>query len=60
MIKADKISPVPSKNAKGIGDAAGVISVVTKNEIERFNGISLKDILGPAEKRYHMYFRRNC
>lgn len=36
---------VASKKAEKIGDAAGVISVLTKEELERFGGITLRDIL---------------
>lgn len=36
---------VASKEAEKISDAAGVISVVRKEDIERFGGITLRDIL---------------
>lgn len=36
---------VASKRAERISDAAGVISVITKEELENFGGITLRDIL---------------
>ncbi len=36
---------VASKKAEKLSDAAGVVSVVTMDEIERFGGITLRDIL---------------
>jgi outer membrane receptor for ferrienterochelin and colicin len=36
---------VASKKAEKIADAPGVISVLTREDIERFGGISLKDLL---------------
>ncbi|UII22298.1 TonB-dependent receptor plug domain-containing protein [Fulvivirga ligni] len=36
---------VASKQAEKITDAAGVISVITKDEIRRFGGITLRDVL---------------
>ncbi len=36
---------VASKKAEKLSDAAGVISVITMDEIERFGGITLRDIL---------------
>jgi outer membrane receptor for ferrienterochelin and colicins len=36
---------VASKKAEKISDAPGVISVLTREDIERFGGISLKDLL---------------
>src|SRR5688572_16174033 len=36
---------VASKKAEKISDAPGVISVLTREDIDRFGGISLKDLL---------------
>lgn len=36
---------VASKNSEKISDAAGVISVITREELERFGGITLRDVL---------------
>src|SRR5688572_17858027 len=36
---------VASKKAEKISDAAGVISVLTREELESFGGITLRDIL---------------
>lgn len=36
---------VASKNAEKISDAAGVISVITREELDRFGGLTLKDVL---------------
>jgi outer membrane receptor for ferrienterochelin and colicins len=36
---------VASKKAEKISDAAGVISVITNEELERFGGVTLRDVL---------------
>lgn len=36
---------VASKNAEKISDAAGVISVITREELSRFGGVTLRDVL---------------